>query len=173
MPQNSSKTCQKKASKTLTLKKPKFRIAYENYPRHLTPVGEKSLTKTDQAHECEINFIVSKFHKTGQITHLAKQEGAYGDFQDMDFEKAMNMITEAKTMFEELPSSVRAEFDNDPGRFVEFAKDEKNQTQMAEWGLAEYPIPPETSPDAPQSNEVRNPQSDYSTEEKSAGSRAE
>ena len=58
--------------------------------------------ETDQSFgkECDINHIVKKFIKTGQITHLARRQGFYGDQSQIpDFQTAMDTVTKAQQTF--------------------------------------------------------------------------
>ena len=59
---------------------------------------------------------------------------------------------EAEASFMEMPAKVRAEFDNDPGKFVQFFEREENRERAVALGLIkgapEAPKPPET-PSAP------------------------
>ena len=48
----------------------------------------------------------------------------------------METVAKGKTMFEELPSSIRTKFENDPAKFLDFVQDKENLTEMQELGLA-------------------------------------
>jgi len=49
-------------------------------------------------------------------------------------------------MFEELPSTIRAQFENNPEKFLEFVQNPDNLDKMRELGLAKAPqSPPEAS----------------------------
>ena len=86
--------------------------------------------------ECDINNIMSKYQKTGLITHVAKHQGDYHDFTVMpDFKTAIDTIHEAEAMFMEIPANIREQFENDPGKFVEFATDDCNYDEMVRMGL--------------------------------------
>lgn len=90
--------------------------------------------RTVQSHkkECDINNIVEKAAKTGVVTHLAKYGPTYGDATGPDYETALNLITNANSMFAELPAEVRREFHGDPRRFLDFVADPANQDDLAE-----------------------------------------
>jgi phage internal scaffolding protein len=111
---------------------------HERERRGMKIKGE-SMTQQHMAAETDINNIMKKYEKTGIVTHLAKYQGDYQDFTVMpDFHTAMNTIREADEMFLTLPASVRDKFDNDPGKFVEFATDDCNHDALVDLGLA-YP----------------------------------
>ena len=117
------------------LKKDYFSNAKPRKTRFQTPVGGESMTKQSFKDECDINKIMEKFQKTGAITHYAKHAPSYGDATPVDYQNALNIVADANTMFEELPSSIRKKFDNDPSQFLEFVQDEKNSEEMIQLGL--------------------------------------
>ena len=94
-----------------------------------------SMTKQSFKDECNINKIMAKFQKTGALNHYMKFAPEYGDATQVDYADALNVVANANTMFEELPSSIRKKFDNDPAKFLEFVQDEKNAAEMEELGL--------------------------------------
>lgn len=92
---------------------------------------------TEQAHkdQCDINKIVARFDKTGLITHMSKIEGKFGDLSGADFTKMSQQVANARSMFEDLPSNIRARFENDPGKLLEFFEEPKNRDEAIELGL--------------------------------------
>lgn len=103
--------------------------------------NQPSLTVQSQKEDADINVIVKRFGVTGQLpaTRLPPQ---YGDFTGVaDYRQALDIITAAGDSFMSLPAAVRATFDNDPAKFVDFAVDPKNIDKMVEWGLADKPKP--------------------------------
>lgn len=110
--------------------------------------GEKSLTHQSFKDECDINNIMSRYAKTGVVTHVNRFQGRYGDFSEIaDYQTALGIVKNAEEMFLTLPAQIRAEFDNDPGTFIEFAENPANLDRMVQLGLAEkvvvdLPSPP-------------------------------
>lgn len=101
------------------------------------PVGE---SMTEQAHkkETDINRIMQKYQDGALVAHVNRFHGEYGNFTNApDYHTAMNRVIEARDMFMTLPSSVRKEFANDPGQFLEFVGDPKNAQSLIDMGLAE------------------------------------
>jgi phage internal scaffolding protein len=47
----------------------------------------------------------------------------------------MNFIAEAQSMFNDLPSSIRDRFANDPGTFLDFCSNDVNRKELAQMGL--------------------------------------
>ncbi|AXL14655.1 internal scaffolding protein [Microviridae sp.] len=114
----------------------KIRQPYDRDRVPFFPVGE-SLTHQSMAPECDINRIMAKWQKTGVIEHANTYQGQYGDFAETPtYQEAMNVVLESQEMFMTLPSSVRRQFDNDPGQFLAFAVDPSNGEKMIEMGLA-------------------------------------
>ncbi len=98
------------------------------------PVG-KSLTKQSESASCDINKIMSKYLKTGLISHGVQYAGEYGFADSVDFHSAMNTVRKAEQMFADLPAQARERFGNDPGSFLDFCGDEDNREEMFELGL--------------------------------------
>lgn len=129
--------------------------------------AEESLTIQSQKDEADINIIVERFGITGQLPQGLRVP-QYSDFGDtvFDYRSAVEAVAMAQDSFLELPGKVRAEFDNDPQKFLEFcmASDDgktlKNVERMRELGLAvEAAKPPAEAPAKPaQSGSGGNPQ---------------
>ena len=120
-------------------KKAKARPIRAPYTRErlTTHVNGPSMTQQHFADECDINKIMAKYQRDGLVTHVAKYQGKYDDYTVMpDFQTALNTMKEAEEMFLSIPSEIRREFENDPGKFVEFATDPENIDKMREMGLA-------------------------------------
>lgn len=102
-----------------------------------------SLAKQSMKDECDINQIMRKFEKNGTLEHLNTFNGQYGDFADApQYHDAMNIMLDANSMFDTIPSKIRAQFENSPSKFLEFAQDPENIKEMREMGLAPYPQNP-------------------------------
>ncbi len=114
--------------------------------------GVKALTKQSFKDECNINKIMDKFQKSGAITHFAKNAPTYGDTTSPMLHDALNIVADAESMFEELPSAIRKKFNNDPGQFLEFVQNPDNLDEMRELGLANKktsPVTEETQSEPP------------------------
>lgn len=105
------------------------------YRRVKTKVDPVSMTKQSFKDECDINKIMAKFQKTGAIEHYAKHQPQYGDTTGIDYLDCLNVVANANTMFEELPSTIRKKFENDPRQFLDFVQNPDNQEEMIELGL--------------------------------------
>ncbi|AXL15449.1 internal scaffolding protein [Microviridae sp.] len=122
---------------------------------------EDGRTKQSFKDETDVNLIIQKHTRMGTLSHLEQWGGQYGDLSDFDFQEAQNQLAKANSMFEQLPSSVRNKFSNDPERFFEFVNAEENRDRLAEElpelakpGTRPLPtakdvIDPETAPEEP------------------------
>lgn len=120
------------------------------------------LTKQAFKKDCDINYIMAKYEKTGVIEHVARYNGQYGDFGDVeDYQTSLNKVIAADEMFMTLPANVRKRFGNNPGEFLDFVSDEANIDEMVALGLAK----PKVSVSKP---EVKTENSDVSGDTKKA-----
>lgn len=134
----------------------------KSYLRPIIKCDPKSIvhpTVQDAKNECDINNIMKRFLKNGAsaLTDLIRQDPTYGDFSSLpEFVDAMNLINHAHDQFSHLSARVRARFDNDPAKFLEFANDPSNGKEMVELGLATIPMPIPTP--EPQKVVIVNPE---------------
>lgn len=117
-----------------------FRTGY-NYDRDAASVEsgllceDESLAIQSAAEEADINTIVRRFGLTGQLPGQVAIP-RYGDFTGVpDFHTAMNLIRQTQDEFMRLPAEVRARFDNDPQKVMEFLEDDRNREEAVKLGL--------------------------------------
>lgn len=108
-----------------------------------------SLALQSSKDECDINKILDKYKNTGVIDHVAKAQAQYTDFSMVeDYHSALNAVIAAESAFNALPAHIRARFDHDPAKLVEFVSDNKNYDEAATLGLVPAKvIKPTQSPD--------------------------
>ena len=98
--------------------------------------GEDAVTQQCFKDECDINILLAKFAVTGQLPENVRVP-QYVDFEEaFDFQSSMNVIRAAEEAFNAMPAEVRDRFQNDPGRFLEFANDASNYEEALKMGLA-------------------------------------
>ena len=98
--------------------------------------GDHMITEQHHKDSCDIHHIMRKYEQTGICDHIARVQGQYADYLGApDFQEAQNAIAESKSMFESLPAKLRAEFDNQPGTFVDFMTNPANIAAIEELGL--------------------------------------
>lgn len=113
-----------------------FKTAYSEKIRVALNFPENSRwTKQSFKEECDINTIMGRYMRTGELPMLNVSYPQYLDCSGMDFENHMQFISGAQSMFNELPSDIRNRFKNDPAAFLDFCSDENNRPQLAEMGL--------------------------------------
>jgi len=117
-------------------------------------IGHDIVVDQTGKEQADINFIMRRIQKTGQLADLIaqgmqSQNGMmYGDFTDAPtFQEAMNITLHARDQFSRLDAHIRNRFDNDPAKFLDFVHDPKNAEEMLNMGLRK-PKPPEPEPDA-------------------------
>lgn len=99
---------------------------------------EPSLTKQADAAACDINVIVQRWLKTGQLpTNLNDGMAHYADVSAVpDYRTCLDTVLAAQRQFEGLPALVRERFHNDPARFLDFVEDPANGPELVSMGLA-------------------------------------
>lgn len=90
-------------------------------------------TKQTFKAETDINTILKRFSSKGVISHLAKFKPQYGDFGgSYDFAESLDKLNKGQGIFDALPSEVRREFDQDPGKFFDYVNDPGNSERLDE-----------------------------------------
>ncbi len=124
--------------------------------------GEPSLAKQSFADSCDINNILAKYQKTGVIDHMAKHGPEYGDVSAISFTEAQQLVANATSMFNELPSRARDHFNNDPAQFLAYfdENEEPDLTELARLGLLDpgYTPPTPEKKDAPAAAQDASPE---------------
>lgn len=98
-------------------------------------VKDYSDGRTKQAfkNETDVNKLLQKAQKAGTLSHLQRHGAVYGDFSDVpDLLSAHERIRKGQEIFDELPSEVRGEFDNDMYKFFVYVNDPANKDVLAE-----------------------------------------
>ena len=104
-----------------------------------------SMTEQHHAEHVDINNIMARHQASGVVDHVTKYQQQYGEHTGQDFYSAMALITKANSMFMELPSSARDNFDNDPAKFLDFVDkydiDHDNPRTILDLGIVEENSP--------------------------------
>jgi len=106
-------------------------------PREYCPTIETGKGLTEQSHKqaCDMNYILKDYARTGFIKHANQNAGTYDDVTSVDFQKAMDTVANVKSMFEGLPSAVRAEFSHNPSQFLDYVQNPANTEELAKRGI--------------------------------------
>ena len=113
----------------------------EIFPTRLRPRVQKhfpgqSLTVQADKDSCDVNQILARYQKTGAIEHMRQYQGDYADVSGaVDYKTALDITIRAQDMFAALPSTVRARFENDPGKFLEAVEDPDQRDELVELGI--------------------------------------
>ena len=102
------------------------------------------VTQQDHKNRCDINRVIRRYTRTGTIQHVSTFEKQFGDVTGIDFKSAMDLTVAAQQTFDELPAYVRKEFQNDPGKLLEFMEKPENRERAIELGLIDQTWTPET-----------------------------
>lgn len=117
----------------------KIRRRYESYV--MTPgivIDGVSLTQQHFKQECDINYIRAMYVKTGWLPQ--PREGyIYTDNKQVDLLEALSIMERAQNDFDQLPSTIRQYFANDPLQFVSFVDNPQNIELGIQLGLYERP----------------------------------
>lgn len=102
--------------------------------------------------DVDINNIVAKYENTGVLTHLNATQATYADVSDLGgYHEALQKVEAAQQLFMQLPSALRAQFDNDPAKYLDFigsaTPEELVELGMAEYGNKSGTITPDPEPD--------------------------
>jgi len=112
--------------------------------------------KTRQAckDECDINKIIKRFVKTGELPEGNKKP-IYGDFSSViDFTKAYEVVELAKAEFNKLPVKVRERFNYNAQELLTFVNNPANSDELVKMGLAK--AKPENKVETSKQPEVEN-----------------
>ena len=128
--------------------KKKKAAAVQRHRTPYTPVVYTQWDADDQARgpgakqsfkdECDINNIVARYEKTGVLTHLNASQATYADVSELSgYQDALDKVEAARKLFMGLPSELRAQFDNDPAKYLD-ALGSLTPEQIKELGSKEY-----------------------------------
>lgn len=100
-----------------------------------------SLTRQSEADAADINKIMARYEKTG-VLPVSQREALFIDVSEMgDYRSAVEQVELVNEYFRQLPAKVRAEFDNEPARLLDFMSDPANEARARELGLVEKEEP--------------------------------
>lgn len=112
-------------------------------------VPEPSMTVQAMAEDADLNVIMHRYGITGKMPENQRIP-TYQDFDEIvDFRSAHEAVLRARDAFMEYPAELRAKFQNDPQRFMDYCADPKNLPEMRVWGLAVPEKRVETPPVVP------------------------
>lgn len=121
--------------------------------------GDKIRTKQSFKRETDINRIMEKYVKTGDVSPeaLAQRQATFADVSEIgDFQQCQQQVIDAGRAFMTLPPDLRARFENEPAQLLDFVSQEENREEAIELGIIQKPevepeasVAPETPPETP------------------------
>jgi len=97
---------------------------------------EPSMTQQQFEKECDINNIIARYQKTGELTHLNQNRGAFADLSEITtYQDMVNQVMKADETFAALPAQIRKRFENNPQKLIDFLNDEKSYDEALALGL--------------------------------------
>jgi phage internal scaffolding protein len=101
----------------------------------------RSLTVQSDAEDLDINNIMARYLKTGQVP-ASRLQPFYGDASALpSYQEAQQILIDANLAFEGLPANIRDYFHNDPERMLSFLGDPANKSEARRLGLLEPEAP--------------------------------
>lgn len=125
-----------------------------------------SKTRQSFRDEVDANLIVAKYNKNLHRERFEAHPDMYRDLSKQPtYAEALNVIREADSAFQSLPSKTRALFENNPDKLLEFIHNPKNYDEGVKIGLFKpKPIPKDPSPQpTSQSQSTSQPQTTSTT----------
>lgn len=98
-------------------------------------------TRQSMRDEVDINKIVGRFMKTGQLSHLERRSKLFADVSDIgDYRECLERVQTVKdAFFKEVPAKIRERFGHNPALFLDFIADPRNAEEMVTMGLRKKP----------------------------------
>lgn len=133
------------------LKPRRFRTAYQLHRRYaISPCQSEGKGAVQYFRDdCDVNKIMERWTKTGQVTHVNRRTPLYGDFSNATgYQDALLRVQEAQEMFANLPVKARDLAGNDPAKFLEMVQNEENREMLEALGVRVDGYPEEDNPAA-------------------------
>lgn len=110
--------------------------AFDPPPKGGLLCKDKSLARESERDSCDVNLIMKRYEKTGELPEGFDAPGFFGDVSEMgDFRKIQDTMVLGNQLFMLLPPDERAKFDNDVVKFLDFAEDPANRGELVKLGL--------------------------------------
>lgn len=112
--------------------------AWMSMRSRLCAIGDFSKSLTEQSHKdsCDINVLMARYERSGELPVDEQGQAYYGDFSSVpDPFAAREALQQAEESFMQLPANVRSRFYNDPLKMLEFVSDSKNKDEAVRLGM--------------------------------------
>jgi len=95
-----------------------------------------SRTKGSEEPQSNINRIVEKYRRDGQVPDWNRRPGRYGDFSSgAEYLEVASRVRQAQESFDALPPNIRSHFKNDPGELLAAVHDPARADECRALGL--------------------------------------
>lgn len=104
---------------------------------------EPTMTIQSEKDNCDINVIMNRYATCGTPLPYRTDgvQPVYADVSELgDYMENYQRCKQAEEMFNNLPSALRKELDNNPANLLPFIQDEKNKERCYEYGLLNKPV---------------------------------
>lgn len=138
-------------------------ISYRpNGSKRVRTINSKpSLTDQQYKDDCDVNTIIERGKKTGQVNHIAKIQGQFADVSEIsDLHSSMIKMQHATEAFNKLPLKIKRRFDYDMKQLLSFLDNPQNRNEAIELGIIpKLPIVDDgsKSPKDPKPSEPKKP----------------
>lgn len=130
----------------------------KNRPKSKPLTAKGGVTQQHFKEECDVNNVVRNYMRTGCFGlpgQMPTQKPSFEGFdQDFSFHAAQVQLCKAREAFDNLPSTIRKRFANDPAQLLDFLNDSSNRKEAEQLGLVD-PLP---VPEAPQTGVIHTDQ---------------
>lgn len=118
-----------------------IRSAYDRLRVRVGLVCLESEDRTQQAFkdECDINFLMKRYEKTGILPSGREDMPQYADVTGIDFMTSAQQVADIRGVFSMLDARTRARFENDPAQMLDFLADPANMEEAVSMGLMPKP----------------------------------
>lgn len=104
--------------------------------------NDKIIVEQHHKNDVNINTIVKRHAQGSDLiekTAALRGDPQYqmDDIPTNDFQEAMNIVVKAQSTFDQLPSDIRKQFNNNPAEMLDFIQNPDNGPQLVEMGLAQ------------------------------------
>lgn len=104
---------------------------------------EPTMTIQSEKDNCDINVIMNRYATCGTPLPYRTDgvQPVYADVSELgDYMENYQRCKQAEEMFNNLPSALRKELDNNPANLLPFIQDKKNESRCIEYGLINKPV---------------------------------
>lgn len=133
----------------------RFKTIYDTYQEKKgIEFSEPTMTIQSEKDNCDINVIMNRYATCGTPLPVRQDmQPVYADVSELgDYMENYNRCKQAEEMFNNLPSALRKELDNNPANLLPFIQNKENESRCIEYGLINKPIV-----EAPKAPVVVNP----------------